>query len=109
MYGMVVRLLGVSVVALVLASCSKPAAPVTHAASPGQPTPAPAGKREIRLTGVMEAVHSSKVTVPQIAGQGGPMITKLIANGATVKEGDLIAVFDSTQQVDARADGAGQV
>ena len=50
----------------------------------------------------MEAVHSSKVTVPQIAGQGGPMtLTKLIPNGTAVKEGDLIAVFDSTQQVDA--------
>jgi multidrug resistance efflux pump len=50
----------------------------------------------------MEAVHSSKIVVPQIAGQGGPMtLTRLVPNGTTVKEGDLIAVFDPTAQVDA--------
>jgi multidrug efflux pump subunit AcrA (membrane-fusion protein) len=86
--------------AVFLASCSRPTPPVTHAAStlPSEPR----SRREIRLTGVVEAIHSSKVLVPQIWGQGGPMtLTKLIANGARVKEGDVVAVFDATQQIDA--------
>jgi HlyD family secretion protein len=62
-------------------------------------------KREVRLTGIIQAVHASKILVPQIFGQGGPLtLTKLIPNGAHVKEGDLIAVFDSIQQYDNARD-----
>lgn len=82
---------------LLLASCSRSTPPVTHAAPPDTPR----AKREVRVTGIVEAVHSSKILVPQIFSQGGPMtLTKLIPNGVKVKEGDLIALFDSTQQVD---------
>jgi hypothetical protein len=71
-------------------------------ASGGQPE---RQKHEVRLTGMVEAVHSSKVLVPQIWGQGGPMtLTKLIPNGSPVKEGDIVALFDSTQQADAVRD-----
>jgi HlyD family secretion protein len=88
---------------LLFASCSRPTPTVTHAAEP-----AAAGdrlKREIRLTGVLEAVHSSKILVPQIWSQGGPMtLTKLIPNGSRVKQNDLVAVFDSTQQIDQARD-----
>ena len=57
------------------------------------------------IAGLVQAVHASKVLVPQIWGQGGPMtLTKLIPNGSHVKEGDLIAVFDSTQQFDLARD-----
>jgi multidrug resistance efflux pump len=74
---------------------------VTHAAAPDTPR----AKREVRVTGTVEAVHSSKILVPQIFSQGGPMtLTKLIPNGSKVKEGDLIAIFDSTQQVDLARD-----
>ena len=80
-----------------LTSCSRTTPPVTHAAAPDTPRT----KREIRVTGIVEAVHSSKILVPQIFGQGGPMtLTKLIPNGSSVKAGDLVAVFDSTQQID---------
>jgi multidrug resistance efflux pump len=58
--------------------------------------------REIRLTGTLEAVHSSKVTVPQIYGQGGRLtLTRLIASGSRVQPGDVIAQFDPIQQFDA--------
>lgn len=61
--------------------------------------------REIRLTGIVEAVHSLKILVPQIYGQGGAQtLTHLIPSGSTVKEGDLIATFDATQQIDAARD-----
>src|SRR2546430_1251731 len=89
----------VGVSLLTLASCSHPVPETTHAASPGSDAVQP--KRDIRLSGIVEAIHSSKVLVPQIWGSGGPVtLTKLIANGVKVKEGDLIAVFDNTQQID---------
>lgn len=59
------------------------------------------GQREIRLTGTVEAIHSSKVIVPQIFGQNGQLtLTHLIPNGTRVQQGDLIAEFDPTQQID---------
>src|SRR5438093_1245518 len=90
-----------AVFVLLSTSCGqRPTPPVTHAAEGG--TEATRMKREIRLTGIIEAVRSSKVIVPQLLGPGGPMtLTKLIKNGVTVAEGDLVAVFDSTAQVDA--------
>ena len=95
--------LALAVSVVFLASCGHTIQPVTQAASPAGDAPRP--KREVRLTGIIQAVHSSKVLVPQIWGQGGPMtLTKLIPNGSEVKEGDVVAVFDSTQQADAARD-----
>ena len=94
----------------ILAGCTRPAPPVAHAASiapaaAGAAPEAPRARHEVRVTGIVEAVHSAKVLVPQIFGQGGPMtLTKLIPNGSRVKDGDLIAVFDSTAQADNARD-----
>ena len=91
--------------ALLFASCSRPAPSTAQAASPTLPREPAIGKREIRLTGIVEAVHASKVLVPQILGPGGPMtLTHLIRNGSEVKEGDVIATFDATTQIDAARD-----
>ena len=82
-----------------LAGCTRTSAePQAQAPAPG-----PAGVvRELRLTGVVEAIHSSKVTVPQIVGQGGRLtLTRLIANGTRVAKGDVIAQFDPAQQFEA--------
>ena len=99
------RLFAAVVPALLLASCSRTAPPTAHAASPAAGSEPAAGKREIRLTGIIEAVHSSKVLVPQIFGPGGPMtLTHLIRNGSAVKAGDVIATFDATNQIDAARD-----
>jgi multidrug efflux pump subunit AcrA (membrane-fusion protein) len=84
-----------------LTSCSQSTPPVIHAA-PSEP---PRIAREIRVTGTVEAVHSTKILVPQIFGQYNRMtLTKLIPNGSRVKEGDLIATFDATQQIDTARD-----
>jgi multidrug efflux pump subunit AcrA (membrane-fusion protein) len=87
--------------ALVLVSCERATSgnsvlpAVASAAEPSH------GQREIRLTGTVEAVHSSKVIVPQTLGQGGQLtLTHLIPNGTHVQQGDLIAEFDPTQQID---------
>jgi multidrug resistance efflux pump len=81
------------------------AAAATTAAATGQP---PARlEREIRLTGIVLAVHSSKIQVPQIYGDGSPLtLTKLIANGSMVKEGDTLATFDATSQMDKARDAS---
>jgi len=84
--------------ASLLASCSRVAPPPAHAATNTAPAEL---KREIRLTGVVEAVHSYKILVPQIWGTGGALtLTSFIANGSHVKEGDVVATFDATAQLD---------
>ena len=89
---------------LALTSCSRSTPQVAHAAET-PPASTARAKREVRLTGILEAVHSSKILVPQIFSQGGPMtLTKLIPNGSRVKENDLIAVFDATQIQDQARD-----
>src|SRR5258707_15794597 len=98
--------IGVALAAVLFTACSRYTPPVTHAAE-APPSTTPRGKREVRVTGIILAVHAKKVLVPQIWGQGGPMtLTKLIPNGSRVKEGDLIAIFDSTQQADLARDAA---
>jgi len=89
---------------VLLSSCSRNAPPVIHAAAPSG-AEAPRLAREVRLSGIVEAVHSTKVLVPQIYGQNSQMtLTKIIPNGTRVQEGDLVAIFDSTTQVDQARD-----
>jgi multidrug resistance efflux pump len=55
----------------------------------------------VRWTGLLEAVRSTRVTVPQVTGQTFRMtLTRLVPNGATVGKGDLIAEFDPLDQLD---------
>jgi multidrug resistance efflux pump len=103
-----VRQFPIAIPILVLVSCSRIAPPVTQAASPS-PAAAVPSKREIRITGTVQAVHSSKVLVPQLQGNYSNMaLTHLIPNGSTVKEGDVIATFDPTTMMDAVRDAKGK-
>lgn len=87
------------------------ASPAVGPAAAAPPAPAepveipPAGmndNREIRLSGIVEAVHSSRITVPQLLGQNNRMtLVSLVANGAHVEQGDVIAEFDALEQIDA--------
>jgi len=59
-------------------------------------------QREIRLTGVIEAIHASKVMTPQIYGNYYQFnLIRLIPNGVRVKAGDIVAEFDPIQQLEA--------
>ena len=88
---------------ILLASCSRVPPPTAHAAS--EPPSSTGVKREIRITGIVEATRSYKILVPQIYGPGGALtLTHFIANGALVREGDLVAAFDATSQVDNARD-----
>jgi multidrug resistance efflux pump len=79
----------------------------SQAVSPSSATAAQSIKREIRITGVVQAVHSTKILVPQITGQNNQMtLTHIVPNGTTVDVGDPIASFDATTQMDAARDAS---
>src|ERR1035441_5157330 len=93
-----------AVSAMVLVSCERPA-PSVHAATAPAATGAPDAKHEVRVTGVIQAVHASKVLVPAITGQYNRMtLTRIISGGSHVSAGDPIASFDATVQMDAARD-----
>jgi len=96
-------------VLLSLSACSRPAPSTTYAAT-ANPAAAPDRlKREVRVTGTVQAVHSSKILIPQIYGNYSSMtLTHLIANGSSVKEGDVIATFDATNMMDTARDAKGK-
>src|SRR5271163_4474314 len=71
-------------------------------------TAADALRHSVRATGTVRAVHSLIVQVPRIEGLGGNLtLATLIENGSAVPAGDLVATFDSTNEIgllrDARA------
>ena len=94
---------------LMLSACTRPG-PTTTYAAPAAPAAAPDRlKREVRVTGTVQAVHSSKILIPQISGNYSSMtLTHLIGNGVSVKEGDLIATFDATNMIDTARDAKGK-
>lgn len=56
--------------------------------------------RSLRVGGTTVAVHSFTMRIPQIAGQSNQFVlVSIIANGARVKAGDLLAQFDATTEI----------
>lgn len=97
----VALLMSAVVLAVAIVSCERATPNSTGTALSVSAAEPSHGQREIRLTGTVEAIHSSKVIVPQTIGQGGQLtLTHLIPNGTHVQQGDLIAEFDPTQQID---------
>lgn len=89
---------------LALVACSRPPS-TAKAAAPAVPESRNPVRREVHITGVVQAVRSTKIVVPAIQGSNSQMtLTHLTENGARVKEGDPIASFDPTQQMDAARD-----
>lgn len=88
----------------VLVACASSAeqrAPAA-AAAPVAPPPEETVAREIRVTGVVEAVRSTRVAVPGLTGQNNRLtLTRLIPNGSRVEVGDPVAAFDPFEQIDA--------
>ena len=90
--------------ALILMGCEAKTAPIP----PRSDTPLKKIKvrfdrlhRLVRSNGTVQAVNALTVRVPQIHGQGGDMtLTKLVPTGGSVKEGDVLAEFDRTKQLD---------
>ena len=88
-----------------LTGCSGSNVSVNTSATASTPAPttsnSTARARTIRWTGLLEAVRSTRVTVPQVTGQTFRMtLTRIVPNGSTVAKGDLIAEFDPLEQLD---------
>jgi multidrug resistance efflux pump len=90
-----------------LAACGNTTPPVIQAASKATASEPQDAKREVRVSGVVQAVHSSKILVPAISGNYNQMtLTHIVANGTKVEQGDMIASFDATAQMDAARDAS---
>jgi multidrug resistance efflux pump len=64
--------------------------------------PALSRRREIRASGTIQAVRYLVVQSPRINGRSARLVlVHLVPNGALVKEGDLLAEFDPTDQMEA--------
>jgi multidrug efflux pump subunit AcrA (membrane-fusion protein) len=111
-----VHRLAVVISVVLLSSCARPGGGTVDAATPSPnpnptaPTAATDSKREIRLTGIVEAVHSSKVMVPTTTGNNNSQVTltRIVPNGARVAVGDFIAEFDPTPQFDSLLQARGK-
>jgi multidrug efflux pump subunit AcrA (membrane-fusion protein) len=91
------------VVIAVLAACACEWRQPTRVEAKTEPvaSPAPAAA-EVRATGTIQAVQAFTVQVPQLSGQNQRItLVKLVPNGTTVKQGDVLAEFDRTQQAEA--------
>src|SRR4029079_8275170 len=57
--------------------------------------------RTRRLTGTVEAVESTSIPAPRLAGQNNNslVIMRLVNNGDTVKPGDMLVEFDRQDQI----------
>jgi multidrug resistance efflux pump len=57
--------------------------------------------RSRRLNGTVEAVQSTSIPAPRLAGQnnGSLVIMRLVDNGATVRPGDMLVEFDRQDQI----------
>ncbi len=80
--------------------CSRTSTVVKADASPRAPELA--APPLVRITGLVRAVRVYSIQVPQIAGVQGNRVTlvTLVPNGTTVKQGDTLAEFDDTKQLD---------
>jgi HlyD family secretion protein len=91
---------------IVLSGCGRsPVHEISVRADSSTPPVATPAEHHIRSTGTVAAVRISPIMVPQIRGPGGQLtLTRLIPNGTSVKEGDLLAEFDQVQQQDDSRD-----
>jgi multidrug resistance efflux pump len=57
--------------------------------------------RTVRLNGTVEAVDSTSIQAPRLAGQNQSslVIMRLVDNGASVKPGDMLVEFDRQEQI----------
>ena len=89
----------------VLAGCSGSNVPINESAKTSSPAATTSNSTErgrtVRWTGLLEAVRSTRVTVPQVTGPTFRMtLTRIVPNGATVAKGTVIAEFDPLEQLD---------
>lgn len=91
---------------LCLTSCGNqtPVSPDSPTRTATMPERKP-GARVVRISGMIQALQSVTLRVPQISGQNSRVtLAALIPNGSTVKAGDTLAEFDQTTVLDEERD-----
>ena len=105
------RLAVAALCGVTLAACSAPdtesqaaPAPATREATSAAAAPR---SRTVRWTGTLEALRSTRVSVPQVTGPNFRLtLTRLVPNGAQVARGDVVAEFDPLDQLDQARESA---
>jgi multidrug efflux pump subunit AcrA (membrane-fusion protein) len=98
--------------AATLAACSGPetlpqAQTSSDAAPAARAAPAAARARTVRWSGTLEALRSTRVSVPQVTGPTFRLtLTELVPNGTQVAKGDIIAAFDPLEQLEQARESA---
>ena len=96
--------------AVILASCSgwSAPAPAPHSSDTAVARQSEGARtRTVRLSGTLEAVRSTRVSVPQVTGPAIRMtLTRLVPNGAAVAAGQVVAEFDPIEQLDQARESA---
>ncbi len=85
------------------ADSAAPATPPSER-DPGAPAPSTGVPlhRTVRATGTVQAVRFLVVQTPRLSSKTSRMtLVSLVPNGSTVQEGDLLAEFDRTEQLEA--------
>lgn len=98
-------------IAFLASGCSRAPARADAPPPASRPDPATPERFVVRATGVVQAVRSISIRVPQISqtsGQGSRLtITHLVRSGARLAEGDVLVEFDRTaildQEIEAKA------
>jgi multidrug resistance efflux pump len=95
--------------AIVVASCTGPVPDPGEAPAPRQSARFSGETPTVRLTGVVEAVRSSRIVVPQLSGSANRLtLTRLVPNGAVVTAGDSVARFDAIEQLTLAREAAAE-
>jgi HlyD family secretion protein len=96
--------LALVVLGLAASGCKTRSAEAAAVPAVTAPPAASSGKRIIRSTGLIQAVRSYTVRVPQLSqvtgGNPRLTLTTLVPNGTAVKKGDILVEFDPTAQLD---------
>ena len=101
-------LLSVAVLSAIVPACKKQTSKTPQKqqqeAAPQQPSRGSGAPRLVRATGIVQAVRSYTVRVPQLSQVSGQNVrltlTALAPNGTSVKKDDILAEFDKTAQLD---------
>jgi len=88
-----------------LASQGAPASAVSLSTATDAPAAQGQKAHTIRATGLIRALESQSIRVPQLAGTGIRLtVTRIITNGSKVSKDDVLAQFDPTAIVDTERD-----
>ena len=106
------RVIAVALCGVFAAACSGSGAPAVDVRAPAAPNASAdrgtaVRSQTIRWTGTLEAVRSTRVSVPQVTGPAFRMtLTRIVRNGATVAKGDVVAEFDPLEQINQARESA---